>query len=98
MPGIARQGDIVGPGGILTAPLSPDVNVNGRPVVLHRVVYSPHACCGDSGCGIHCNGTVPGALSDAAKVYVNSVPFVLLTDVADCGHTVVTSSQDVIVG
>lgn len=98
MPGIARQGDIVGPGGVLTAPLSSDTNVNGRPVVLHRVVYTAHACCGDSGCDIHCNGAVSGAKSAAASVYVNGVPFVLLTDTADCGHTVVTASQDTIIG
>ena len=42
MPGAARVGDILGPGGVLTAPFSPDVFVNGRPVALFACVYTPH--------------------------------------------------------
>jgi uncharacterized Zn-binding protein involved in type VI secretion len=98
MSGIARQGDIVGPGGILTGPLSSDTNCNGRPVVLHRVAYTAHDCCGDSGCDIHCSGAVSGAKSASATVFVNGVPFVLLGDSADCGHSVVTASQDSFIG
>jgi uncharacterized Zn-binding protein involved in type VI secretion len=98
MPGIARQGDIVGPGGTLTDAVSPDVIVNGIQAVLHRVAYSPHSCCGSSGCGPHCSGAVSGAQSESAGVYVNGVPFVLLGDVADCGHAVATASNDVIIG
>lgn len=99
MPGIARVGDTYGPGGILTAPVSPNVLVNGIPVALNAIAYTPHPCCGAPGCPpSHCGGVVPGSQALGYNVYVNGVPPVLRGDSGTCGHTVRTASRNVIVG
>jgi uncharacterized Zn-binding protein involved in type VI secretion len=95
MPGIARLGDILGPGGILVGPISPDVFVNGRPVALEGCVYTPHPCCGALGCPpTHCFGptfAIPGG------VYVNGLPPIVKGSIGLCGDTVKTASSDVII-
>jgi|DEB0MinimDraft_3_1074331.scaffolds.fasta_scaffold34057_2 hypothetical protein len=99
MPGIARVGDTYGPGGVLTSPVSPNVIVNGRPVALNAVAYTPHPCCGKIGCPpTHCGGTVPGMQALGFQVFVNGVPPVLKGDNGICGHAVRTASGDVKVG
>ena len=99
MPGIARVGDTYGPGGVLTAPVSPNVIVNGRPVALNAVAYTPHPCCGKIGCPpSHCGGVVPGIQALGFRVIVNGVPPVLKGDNGTCGHGVRTASQNVKVG
>ena len=45
MGAIARTGDILGRGGILTFPASPDVTCNGRPIALLGCIYTPHWGC-----------------------------------------------------
>ena len=99
MPGIARAGDTYGPGGVLTAPISPNVLVNGLPVALNTVAYTPHPCCGKFKCPpSHCGGTVPGLQALGFRVLVNGVPPVLKGDNGTCGHGVRTASRNVKVG
>lgn len=95
MPGIARVGDILGPGGVLTAPFSPDVFVNGRPVALEGCVYTAHPCCGAKGCPpTHCFGPT---FAMPAGVYVNGVPPITKGSTGICGHSVSTASDNVII-
>ena len=99
MPGIARTGDTYGPGGVITFDVSPDVFVNGLPVALDRIQYTPHPCCGKFKCPpSHCGGTVTAQLALGFQVFVNGVPPVLKGDLGTCGHNVRTASRDVIVG
>ena len=99
MPGIARVGDTYGPGGVLTAPVSPNVIVNGRPVALNAVAYTPHPCCGAFKCPpSHCGGVVPAIQALGFRVVVNGVPPVLKGDNGTCGHGVRTASRNVKVG
>lgn len=94
MPGAARVGDILGPGGILTAPFSPDVFVNGRPVALIGCIYTPHPCCGEPDCPpLHCGGPTGTVVFG---VQVNGLPPVVKGSPGLCGHTVRTASSDVI--
>ena len=95
MPGIARVGDILGPGGVLTAPVSPDVFVNGRPAALFGIVYTAHPCCGAKGCPpAHCGGPT---FDSVYGVYINGIPPVTKSGKGLCGHGVKTASDDVII-
>jgi uncharacterized Zn-binding protein involved in type VI secretion len=95
MPGIARIGDILGPGGVLTAPFSPDVFVNGRPAALLGIVYTAHPCCGAKKCPpTHCGGpTFDGSYG----VYINGILPVTKNGKGICGHGVKTASDNVII-
>lgn len=96
MPGVARLGDILGPGGVLTAPVFPDVTVNGRPVAVLGTAYSPHFCCGAKGCPpTHCFGTV---IMGDFNVTVHGVPVAYKGAPGLCGHSIMTASSDVQVG
>jgi hypothetical protein len=95
MAGIARVGDILGPGGILTGPFSPDVFVNGRPAALFGIRYTAHPCCGAKGCPpAHCGGPT---FDIPAGVYINGIPPVTKSGKGLCGHGVKTASDDVII-
>lgn len=95
MSGVARVGDQFGPGGRLTAPFSPDVTVNDRPVALLGCVYTAHTCCGKKGCPpTHCFGSV---FVIPSGVTVNGLPPVVKGSRGLCGHKVQSASQDVIV-
>ena len=99
MPGIARVGDILGPGGVLGSPVSPNVIVNGRPVALNTARYSSHPCCGARGCPpSHCGGQTFGTQAAGFGVLVNGAPPILRGDRGQCGHGVRTSSSTVYVG
>ena len=99
MPGIARVGDILGPGGVLVSPASPNVLVNGIPVALNTIAYTAHPCCGELDCPpSHCGGQTYGVQAAGFRVLVNGVPPILLGDRGKCGHAVRTSSVNVIVG
>ena len=72
MPGIARVGDVLGKGGILTFPASPDVFVNGRPVALEGCIYTPHPPCPKD--PRHCVGptfALPAGYKDPVAVLLN---------------------------
>ena len=95
MAGIARIGDILGPGGVLTAPVSPDVFVNGRPAALFGIIYTAHPCCGLKGCPpSHCYGPT---FDIPAGVYINGIPPVTKSGKGLCSHGVRTASDDVII-
>ena len=95
MAGIARVGDILGLGGLLTAPFSPDVFVNGRPAALFGCIYTPHPCCGAKKCPpTHCYGPT---FDFPAGVYINGIPPITKTGRGICGHGVMTASTDVII-
>lgn len=92
MAGIARVGDILGFGGILTAPFSPDVFVNGRPVALMGCVYTPHPPCGVPGQEFHCVGPTLGI---PEGVLINGLPPITKGSIGLCQDTVKTASGDV---
>lgn len=93
MGGIARVGDIVGRGGILVGPFSPDVTVNGRPVALEGCVWTPHPPCNPYDL-THCFGVV---LSVPSGVTVNGVPPITKGAISTCKDPVLTASNDVMV-
>lgn len=94
MAGIARVGDIVGLGGVLIGPFSPDVTVNGRPVALTGCAYTPHGACFSVPPVIpHCFGVVG---SIPSGVTVNGVPPLTKGSVAFCLDPILTASSDVI--
>jgi hypothetical protein len=91
--GIARVGDILGPGGIIGPPASLDVYVNGRPAALIGAAYTPHPCCGAKKCPpTHCFGVI-GDLPSGT--YVNGLPVLTNSGIGICGHKVMTASFDV---
>lgn len=93
--GVVRLADIFGPGGVVEAPVSPDVLVNGRPAALVGAVYTPHPCCGVPKCPpLHCFGAIGDIPSG---VLVNGFPVLTKTGVGLCGHKITTASTDVIV-
>lgn len=94
MAGIARVGDIVGLGGILVGPFSPDVTVNGRPVALTGCAYTPHGACFSVPPVVpHCFGVVG---SIPSGVTVNGIPPLTKGSIAFCLDPVLTASSDVI--
>jgi uncharacterized Zn-binding protein involved in type VI secretion len=99
MPGISRQGDLYGPGGVIGAPVSPNVIVNGRPVALNGARYTAHPCCGARGCPpAHCGGSVFSSAAVGARVIVNGSYPIVIGDNGACGHNVKTGSFNVIAG
>ena len=99
MPGVARIGDVYGPGGVLTQPASPNVLVNNIPVALNLAVYTSHPCCGARNCPpSHCGGKTFGTQAAGFRVLVNGVPPIVLGDRGTCGHAVRTSSFNVLIG
>jgi hypothetical protein len=96
MPGAARQGDILGPGGVLTSPVSSNVFVNGRKVALSGVRYTAHPCCGAKKCPpTHCGGPT---FDNPYGVIVNGQIPITRSGVGKCGHKVATSSFNVFFG
>ena len=97
MPGAARLGDILGPGGVLVSPVSPNVFVNGRPIALNGTRYTAHPCCGARKCPpTHCGGPTYDYFD---RVLVNGKPPLRKgTATGVCGHNVRTSSLNVIIG
>lgn len=97
MAGASRVGDILGPGGVLVGPFSPDVLINGRPAALFGIVYTPHPCCGAKGCPpAHCGGPT---FDTPDGVTINGlIPVRKGTGIGLCGHSVKTGSSDVLIG
>ena len=95
MAGIARVGDILGPGGVLTAPFASTVTVNDRPIALLGCVYTPHPCCGVPKCPpTHCFG---GTFDAPAGVTVEGSYPITKQGKGVCGHGVQTASNDVVI-
>ena len=59
MPAVQRQGDPNSSGGVNTSGVA-SVRVNGRPIVVPGISVTPHPCCGQPGCGIHCSAVTSG--------------------------------------
>jgi hypothetical protein len=92
MSGVARVGDLLGRGGLLTFPFSPDVTANGRPIALMGCIYTPHVGCPVN--KLHCIGpTFPFP----AGVTVNGVYPITKGCFGLCLHPVMTASTDVII-
>lgn len=93
--GVARVGDIYGPGGVIGPPGTPGIFVNGRPAALVGAVYTPHPCCGIKKCPpFHCFG----AIGDVpVGVFFDGWPPLTKSGIGLCKHKVMTASPDVIV-
>lgn len=93
--GIVRLGDILGPGGVVGPPVTPNILVNGRPAALVGAVYSPHPCCGEKKCPpFHCFG----AIGDVpVGVLFNGKPPLTKSGIGLCRHKIEVCSPDVIV-
>ena len=93
--GVVRTGDILGPGGVVSAPAAFDVLTNGRPTALIGAAYTPHPCCGAKKCPpTHCFGSI---FDLPSGVYANGLPVLTKTGVGICGHKLMTASTDVVV-
>ena len=94
MPPVQRQGDPNGAGGVNTSGVA-SVRVNGRPIVVPGISVSPHPCCGQHGCGIHCSAVTAGG---SGSVRAGSKPVIRTGDADTCGHARVAGSGDVRAG
>lgn len=93
--GIVRFGDILGPGGIVGPPITPNILVNGRPAALWGAIYSSHPCCGAKKCPpTHCEGHI---FDVPVGVLFNGYPPLTKSSIAECKHKIRTCSPDVIV-
>lgn len=93
MAGVARVGDIVGKGGILTFPFSSSVTVNDRPIALFGCMFTPHPPCSPQQ-PQHCFGVVLGLDNN---VSVEGMIPLTGASIGTCGDKVLTSSSDVII-
>jgi uncharacterized Zn-binding protein involved in type VI secretion len=91
---VVRVGDINSAGGSAVAG-HPNILVNYRPAAVQGSPVTPHPCCGQPGCGIHCaaNAAFPGKFT----VLLNGIPTLRTGDTDTCGHTRATGSFDVVV-
>jgi len=81
-------------GGLMTIG-SPTVLVNTIPVVLFGSIVTPHGCCGEPGCEIHCSSTI---VTGSTSVFINNVPSVRMGDIASCGDPIINGSPNVFFG
>jgi uncharacterized Zn-binding protein involved in type VI secretion len=92
MPNVQRLGDPNTAGGIVTSGVA-SVRVNGRPIVIPGMPVTPHPCCGQPGCGIHCSAVTsagsPNVRAAGSPVIRTSV------DSDTCGHPRAGGSADV---
>jgi uncharacterized Zn-binding protein involved in type VI secretion len=91
MPAVQRQGDPNSSGGVNSSGVA-SVRVNGRPVVVPGISVSPHPCCGQKGCGIHCSAITSGG---SKSVRVGGQPVIRDGDTDTCGHPRVAGSASV---
>jgi hypothetical protein len=89
---VARVGDILGKGGLLTFPFSPDVTANGRPVALMGCIYTPHV-----GCGVDKRHCIGPTFPFPAGVTVNGLFPITKGCYGLCLDKVMTGSDDVII-
>lgn len=94
MPGVARQGDALGIGGILTAPSSSTVTVNDRSVALQGCIYTAHLGCSPRR-PQHCFGSTVGI---SYGVTIEDQTPLTIGSTGTCGHSVGTGSLDVSLG
>jgi len=94
MPAVQRQGDPNGSGGVNTSGVS-SVRVNGRPIVVPGISVSPHPCCGQNGCGVHCSAVTSGG---SGTVRAGGSPVIRDGDSDTCGHSRTAGSNSVRAG
>jgi len=90
---VVRQGDMFGYGGIITAPASSSVTVNGRPVALFGAIYTPHWGCTPKTLQ-HCFGFV---FDLPAGVTIEGQTPITKGGMGICGHKPTTASSDVFI-
>jgi uncharacterized Zn-binding protein involved in type VI secretion len=91
MPAVQRQGDPNTSGGINTSGVG-SVRVNGRLIVVPGIGVTPHPCCGQSGCGIHCSAVTSGG---SGTVRAGGRPVIRDGDSDTCGHSRTAGSATV---
>lgn len=95
MPGVQRDGDADGAGGVTSGGVG-SVRVNGRPVTVVGNSVSAHPCCGRKGCPpIHCGATTAGGSS---TVKAGGISIIVTGDADTCGHARAGGSGDVRIG
>jgi uncharacterized Zn-binding protein involved in type VI secretion len=83
MPAVQRQGDANAAGGVATSGV-PTVRVNGRLIVVPGISVTPHPCCGQPGCAIHCSAVTVGG---SGSVRAGGKPVIRTSADSDtCGH------------
>ena len=93
MPNVERLGDVNVAGGIALVGAA-TVFVNSKNVILPGNPVTPHPCCGQPGCDIHCNAETMGG---SPSVFAESKPVIHVNDVDTCGHKRSSPSPDVFV-
>jgi uncharacterized Zn-binding protein involved in type VI secretion len=91
MPAVQRQGDPNSSGGINTSGVA-SVRVNGRPIVVPGISVTPHPCCGQPGCGIHCSAVTTGG---SGTVRAGGRSVIRDGDSDTCGHPRTAGSASV---
>jgi uncharacterized Zn-binding protein involved in type VI secretion len=91
MPAVQRQGDPNSAGGINTSGVA-SVRVNGRLIVVPGISVTPHPCCGQNGCGIHCSAVTSGG---SGSVRAGGKPVIRDGDPDTCGHPRTAGSASV---
>ena len=94
MPAVQRQGDPNTSGGINTSGVG-SVRVNNRLIVVPGIGVTPHPCCGQSGCGIHCSAVTSGG---SGTVRAGFKPVIRNEDIDTCGHSRTAGSLSVRAG
>ena len=92
MPNVQRLGDPNTAGGIITSGVA-SVRVNGRPIVIPGRPVTPHPCCGEPGCGIHCSAVTS---MGSSNVRAANAPVIRTgVDLDTCGHARAGGSPNV---
>jgi uncharacterized Zn-binding protein involved in type VI secretion len=94
MPAAQRVGDSNSAGGVATSGYT-SVRVNGRPIIVPGRPVSPHPCCGQPGCAVHCSAVTSGG---SGTVRAGNKPVIRTGDTDTCGHPRAGGSGDVKVG
>jgi uncharacterized Zn-binding protein involved in type VI secretion len=92
MPNVQRLGDPNTAGGIVTSGVA-SVRVNGRPIVIPGMPVTPHFCCGQPGCGIHCSAVT--SMGSPNVRAANSPVIRTGIDLDTCGHARAGGSPNV---
>ena len=92
MPNAQRLGDPNTAGGIVTSGVA-SVRVNNRPIVIPGMPVTPHPCCGQPGCGIHCSAVTT---MGSSNVRAAGAPVIRTgSDLDTCGHARAGGSPNV---
>ena len=90
---VVRIGDVNAAGGVAIVP-RPTVLASGRPLAAFTSVVTPHPCCGQPGCEIHCAAVITGG---APTVLAEGTPVHKVMDIDSCAHPRVQGDLRVLV-